>query len=62
MLIALSAACGTHTPFFVDIDPTDKPYDWFWYVKAESLTGRKVTMKKGATILWDASMKLVEEV
>ncbi len=62
VLIALAAACGTHTPFFVDIDPTDKPYDWLYYVKATSLKGRKVTMNNGTTILWDTSMELAEEV
>lgn len=62
MLIALADACGTHTPFFVDIDPTNKPYDWFYYAKARSLKGRKVVMMNGATILWDTSMELAEEV
>ena len=62
MLIALVDACGTHTPFFVDIDPTNKPYDWLYYAKAKSLTGRKVIYKNGATILWDTSMELAEEI
>jgi hypothetical protein len=61
-ILALAEACGTHTPFFVSIDPTNKPYDWLWYVKATKLTGRKVKLKNGSTILWDASLSLAEEL
>lgn len=61
-LASLAAACGTHTPFFVSVDPTYKPYDWLWYVKATDLTVRKVKQKKSATILWDATLKLAEEL
>lgn len=64
LLRALAAACGTHTPFFVDIDPTLKPYDLLYYVKARSVAGRKVKVWGASTanIRWDASMKLSEEL
>jgi hypothetical protein len=61
-LQSLADTCGTHTPFFISVDPTNKPYDWLWYVKATDLTARKVKLKKGATILWDATLKLSEEL
>lgn len=61
-MLALASACGTHTPFFVSIDPTNKPYAWLFYVKARSLQAQTVNVKKGATILWNASMKLAEEI
>ena len=62
LLIGLADACGTHTPFFISVDPANRPYDWLWYVKATDLTGRKVKLKNGATILWDTSLKLAEEL
>lgn len=61
-MLALARACGTHTPFFVSIDPTNKPYDWLYYVKARSLTAQTVKLKNGSTILWNASLKLNEEL
>jgi len=61
-MIALAAACGTHTPFFISIDQTNKPYDWLYYCKAKKLTARKVKLKNGATILWDASLEVDEQL
>ena len=61
LLKALAASCGTHTPFFVSIDPTNKPYDLLYYVKAKSLKARKVKLW-GSAPAWDAALDLNEEI
>lgn len=61
-IFALAASCGTHTPFFVSIDPTNHGYSWLYYVKARSIEGQTVRYANGATCLWRASMKLAEEL
>jgi len=61
-LKALAADCGTHTPFFVSIEPTLKQYDLLYYVKAKSLKARKVKLWGSGIIRWDVSMELNEEL
>jgi hypothetical protein len=61
-MIALAHYCGTHTPFFVSIEPSNKGYAWLYYVKAKSLTARTVHHINGSTVLWKASLKLAEEL
>jgi len=60
-LKALAAVCGKHTPFFIDIDPAVKPYDLFYYGKAESLKGSEVVLWGSNKIRWKASMRFAEE-
>lgn len=59
---AIAAAVGTHTPFFVSIDPTLEPTDLFYYVKAKSFKGRKVKMWGSGAAAWDLGMELNEEI
>jgi hypothetical protein len=58
----IAAAVGTHTPFFVSIDPTLEPTDLFYYVKAKSFKGRKVKMWGSGAAAWDLGMELNEEI
>src|SRR3972149_10324995 len=59
---ALAAACGVHTPLFVAIDPALKPYDLFYYCKAESIKPRKVEIWGSDKIRWGAAMRFAEEL
>lgn len=54
--------CGTHTPLFVDIDPTNMAYDWLYYVKMKKLEGRKVRIYKDSSPLWSVRMQFTEEL
>jgi len=61
LLKSLSESCGSHTPFFVSIDPTNEPVELLYYVKAKSLKGRKVKMW-GSAPVWDTSLEMNEEI
>lgn len=60
--IALAAAVGTHTPWFVQIDSVNKPYEWLYYVKFDGFTKRQVEIKRPAGYSWSVKWKLNEDL
>jgi hypothetical protein len=54
---------GTHTPFFLHVDPTNKTYDWLYYVKFDKFEAAKVKIQSGGTSpLWTVKMSFSEEL
>ena len=64
LLKTLASTCGIHTPFFIDIDPSNEPYDLFYYGKLTKLIGRSVVYRSStaANTLWTADMEFTEEL
>lgn len=58
----IADAVGTHTPMFISLDPTNKPYVWLYYVKAKSLKARKVDLLIGSTYTWSGDWEFSEEL
>lgn len=60
-LQTLAATVGTHTPFFLSIDPTAKPYDLLYYGKYLKLGTRGVEHTVGG-YRWTVGFEFAEEV
>lgn len=60
--IALSADVGKHTPWFVQIDSVNKPYEWLYYVKFDEFLRSQVEIIRAAGYAWSVKWKLSEEL
>jgi hypothetical protein len=60
--IALAGAVGTHSPWFVQVDSTNKPYAWLYYVKFDGFSRRQVEILRPAGYAWSVKWKLNEEL
>jgi hypothetical protein len=60
-LKSLSDSVGTHTPFFLSIDPTDKPYTLLYYGKFSKLGAQKIEHTHGG-YKWSVDFEFNEEV
>lgn len=60
-LKALADSVGTHTPFFLSIDPTNKPYDLLYYGKFKKLSAMKIE-QAGTAYRWSVGYEMAEEV
>lgn len=60
--LSLAEAVGTHTPFFIDVDPTNMGYAWLYYVKFASFAKRRVRIYKSSLPLWSTTMTFNEEL
>lgn len=60
-LKALADTVGTHTPFFLSMDPTNKPYDLLYYGKFKKLSAMKIEMA-GTAYKWSVGYEFSEEV
>ena len=60
-LKTLADTVGTHTPFFLSVDPTNKPYDLLYYGKFSKLSAHKIEMA-GSAYRWSVGFEMNEEV
>ena len=61
LLKSLSDTVGTHTPFFLSIDPTNKGYDLLYYGKFKQLSAQKIEHTYGG-YKWSVGFEMAEEV
>jgi len=60
LLKSLSDTVGTHTPFFLSIDPTNKGYDLLYYGKFKQLSAQKIEHTYGG-YKWSVGFEMAEE-
>lgn len=60
--LTYARAVGTHTPHIISIDPTNKAYDWLYYVKFRSLKRRKVEFWSTAKKYYSLSAEYREQL
>jgi hypothetical protein len=59
---SLASACGTHTPWFLCIDDTNKPYELLYYGKTVDLSAFKIELIQSGVYLWSTSLEFAEEL